>query len=91
MKLRQRRVFAELEVPGVGFRLEAVAGRGDLDDGEVAFLESALRLRAVVAGLVAQALHHGPDVGVGDVDLRLFDLEPAVLAESMLGSPSSGP
>ena len=66
---------------GVGLRLDAFAARRDLDHREIAVLEPALGLDAVRAGLIAQALDHRVDVRLGDLDLRLLDLEPAVLAE----------
>src|SRR6185503_189550 len=61
--------------------LDAFAAGGDVDDREVAVFESALALDPIDAGLVAQALDHGVDVGIGDFDLRIVDLEAAVLAE----------
>jgi hypothetical protein len=46
LQLRQRRLFAHAEVAGAGLRLDVVGGGGDVDDREVAVLQTALGLRA---------------------------------------------
>ena len=81
VQLGQRSLFAEAEVAAAGLGVDAVARRGHLDHGEIAVFETAIVYGPIRAGLIAKALDHAADVGLGDVDLRIVDRQPAILAE----------
>src|SRR5437867_687493 len=81
VKLWHRRLFADAEMARTRLRLDPLARRRDVDHGEVVVFQSALALHAIGAGLLAQALDHVVDVGVGYFDFRLVDLDALVIAQ----------